>query len=193
MMQTVARDTRADLLAEAEILVRSRGYSGFSYADLADAVGIRKASIHHHFPTKTDLAVALLAAYGERYKTAIGAIMATSDNGLDRVNAYAELYLQGVEKGLGCLCAALAAERDIIPERLRADLARFFEDHIAWLERVLDEGRANGTIDKRLEPAPFARLIVAALEGALMMERFVAGPAGFRGMLSALEQSMRPT
>ena len=56
------RDTRAELLIQAETLVRGRGYAGFSYADLAEAVGIRKASIHHHFPTKVDLGAALVAA-----------------------------------------------------------------------------------------------------------------------------------
>lgn len=186
------RDTRAELLTEAETLVRRRGYSGFSYADLADAVGIRKASIHHHFPTKTDLAVALLAAYGARYATALDSILAASDDGVARIDAYAQLYLQGVETGLGCLCAALAAELDTLPERLRSDLTRFFETHIAWLERVLREGRANATVRERVEPAHVARMIIAALEGALMIERVAAGPAGFRGVLSAIEQSLRP-
>ena len=185
------QDTRSALLAEAETLVRGRGYSGFSYADLAGAVGIRKASIHHHFPTKTDLAVALLAAYAERYAGALETILATSDDGVARVLAYADLYLQGVERGLGCLCAALAAERDTLPQQLRDDLGRFFDAHIGWLEIVLREGRANGTVRASIAPGPFARMIVATLEGALMMERFVGGPAGFRDTRTALEQILR--
>ena len=55
------RDTRAALLDAAERLIRERGYAGVSYADLAGLVGVRKASIHHHFPGKADLALALLA------------------------------------------------------------------------------------------------------------------------------------
>lgn len=186
------RDTRADLLAEAETLVRGRGYAGFSYADLADAVGIRKASIHHHFPTKTDLAVALLEAYGLRYAGALDEIMLASGDGIVRIEAYASLYLQGVEKGLGCLCAALAAELQTLPDRLKADLADFFVTHIGWLERVLTEGRANKTIRAEIDPASFARMIIATLEGALMMERLAGGPTGFRGTLSALRQSLSP-
>ena len=124
------------LLAEAEILVRGRGYSGFSYADLADAVGIRKASIHHHFPTKTDLAIALLdvlfrALRGRRSMV----FLRTSEDGVARVLAYADLYLGGVEQGLGCLCAALAAEHDTLPPRLRdRPRSAFFSEHIAWLD-----------------------------------------------------------
>lgn len=191
-MAISTQHTRSMLLAEAETLVRGRGYSGFSYADLAEAVGIRKASIHHHFPTKTDLAVALLESYAARYADAFDAIVAQSDDGVARVRAYAELYLQGVERGLGCLCAALAAERDTLPERLRADVGRFFDEHIAWLESVLRDGQANATVRAGIAPAAFARMIVAALEGALMVERFAGGAAGFRGTLAALEQALRP-
>src|ERR1700709_1701373 len=92
------RDTRGDLLFEAEVLIRSRGYSGFSYADLADAVGIRKASIHHHFPTKAARAVALVAAYDERYDAALAGIMTASADGIVRIEAYGRLYLEGVEQ-----------------------------------------------------------------------------------------------
>ena len=187
------RDTRAELLAEAELLIRRRGFSGFSYADLADGVGIRKASIHHHFPTKTDLALAMLASYDARYDAALSAIVQTTPDALGRVRAYAHLYLDGVEKGLGCLCAAFAAELDRLPETLRSELSRFFAKHIAWLEEVLVEGVADGSVRGNLAPAPHARMIVAALEGALMMERLLDGPAGFSDSVAALEGTLRPT
>lgn len=186
------RDTRAELLNQAEILVRGRGYSGFSYADLAAAVGIRKASIHHHFPSKVDLAVALLASYRQRYDVGLAAIVASTDDALARVTAYAQFYLQGVERSLGCLCAALAAELDTLPVQLRRDLAAFFDAHIAWLENVLRDGQANGTVRAQVEPAAFARMIVAALEGALMMERVAGGTTGFGDTLSAIAQSLAP-
>ena len=69
------RDTRAELLTQAELLIRTRGYSGFSYADLAEGVGIRKASIHHHFPAKSDLATALLRAFDARYDAVMAQIL----------------------------------------------------------------------------------------------------------------------
>ena len=180
------RDTRGELLLQAEILVRGRGYSGFSYADLADAVGIRKASIHHHFRTKEDLGIALVAAYDERYDAALDAILGESPDAIARVEAYGRLYLTGVEKGLGCLCAALAVELDTLPAVLRADIARFFDKHIAWLERVLAEGLADGSVRAEAEPGPSARLVVATLEGALLLERLLAGTQGFESVLAAM-------
>lgn len=187
------RDTRSELLMQAEVLVRGRGYSGFSYADLAAAVGIRKASIHHHFRTKEDLAVALVAAYDARYDEALAAIVEATTDGVARIVAYGRLYLTGVEKGLGCLCAALAVELDTLPQPVRADIARFFDKHIAWLERILAEGVADGSLRTSLDPIASARMVVATLEGALLLERLLAGTRGFECTLMALQDSLRPT
>ncbi len=190
--QDTMRDTRAEILHEAEALIRSRGYSGVSYADLADLVGIRKASIHHHFPAKADLATALLAHYDKRYDGALAAIRAGTDDGLARIRAYAGLYLQGVEKGLGCLCAAFAAELEALPAPLRVDLSRFFGKHVAWIEQVIRDGVANATIRADVAARPFARMIVASLEGALMMERVLDGTTGFADSFAAIEAALRP-
>lgn len=184
------RDTRAELLWQGEVLVRRRGYAGFSYADLAEAVGIRKASIHHHFPTKAAFAHALVAAYDARYDAALADILSDAPDAIPRIAAYGRLYLGGVEAGLGCLCAVLAIEGEALPEPLRAEIARFFEKHIAWLAAVLAEGVTAGVVRAELDPTATARMVVATLEGALLMERLLAGPAGFRGTLDTLCASL---
>ena len=70
-------------------------------------------------------------------------------------------------------------------------IAVFFQRHIAWLRQVLADGRANGTIGADVKPAQSARMVVATLEGALMMERLLGGPAGFKETLSALRKSLK--
>jgi TetR/AcrR family transcriptional repressor of nem operon len=57
--------TADDIISCARTLIIVGGYNGFSYADIAAVVGIRKASIHHHFPTKVDLVRTLLQLYRE--------------------------------------------------------------------------------------------------------------------------------
>jgi TetR/AcrR family transcriptional repressor of nem operon len=154
-------------------------------------VGIRKASIHHHFPTKPDFALALVAAYDTRYDEALDAILTASDDGAALVEAYARLYLEGVEKGLECLCAVLAIERDTLPSQFRSDVAHFFAKHVAWLQAVLSNGIADRTIRADVDPASFARMVIGALEGALMMERLLGDEDGFHRTISALKGSLR--
>lgn len=183
-------NTREELLSCAEDLLRTRGHSGYSYADAAARVGVNKATIHYYFPTKQDLTLAALQAYRDRYRNAMVGIEDEFDNALDRVEAYGKLYLWGVEKGRGCLCSALSAELETLPEDLKHGTAAFFRDHLDWLERVIAKGRRQGEINANLTNAGAARLIIGSLEGALMMERLLDGGAGFEITLKALRTSL---
>ena len=70
--------TSDQILASARNFIVTGGYNGFSYADIAGEVGIRKASIHHHFPSKTDLGIAVVDRYIARFGTALAAIASES-------------------------------------------------------------------------------------------------------------------
>src|ERR1700753_306193 len=79
-MTTTAPKQRSDTAGQipdlAETLIQTRGYSAFSYQDIADALGIRKASIHYHFASKTDLGIAVVDRYVARFGAALAAIEA---------------------------------------------------------------------------------------------------------------------
>ncbi|MFL5019319.1 MAG: TetR/AcrR family transcriptional regulator, partial [Rhizobium sp.] len=66
--------TSDEILASARALIMTGGYNGFSYADIAAVVGIRKASIHHHFPSKTDLVRTLVVRYREDAEAGIAGL-----------------------------------------------------------------------------------------------------------------------
>ena len=69
-------ETAQQILDLAETLIQTRGYSAFSYQDIADRLGIRKASIHYHFPSKTDLGIAVVDRYAARFGAALASIAA---------------------------------------------------------------------------------------------------------------------
>ena len=94
-------DMRSTLIDVATGQVRRLGYSAFSYADLAAAVGIRKPSIHHHFPAKEDLGVAIVAAYTEHFSEQLARIDAKTGDMIERLRAYARLYREGLEARRG--------------------------------------------------------------------------------------------
>src|SRR5271156_1558165 len=70
---TISRTRREEILDEATQLFAERGYEGTSMADLAERVGLRKASLFHHFTSKEVLYAAVLARLVERVGQTIAA------------------------------------------------------------------------------------------------------------------------
>lgn len=187
----VKKSTRARLLEEAEFLVRRRGYEGFSYADLAETLGIRKASIHHYFPSKEDLGAALIADYRERYNAALHTISEERQSGIEKLEAYAMLFLDGLKNDFGCLCGVMACEHDALPERLREGVRDFFAGHLLWLRQAVESGIRDATIRQDAEPQSSAKLVLSTLEGMLMLGRLFKEAPGFETAAAALWQTLR--
>lgn len=136
--------TRSDLLTSAEILLRTKGYAAFSYADLAEDIGIKKASIHHHFPTKESLAIAIVESYLFRFKNQLECINDENTGIIDRLNAFALMFAQSSKNAMLPLCGALAAELLALPESLKELTRDFFEIHLNWLQANIALGQAAG-------------------------------------------------
>jgi TetR/AcrR family transcriptional regulator, transcriptional repressor for nem operon len=158
------------ILDIAERLIQVRGYNGFSYADIAATLKITKASLHYHFPTKADLAKRLMERYRENFLAALAAIDASATTAREKLDRYVAIYANVLAANRMCLCGMLAAEYATLPKQVRAEVTQFFEANDVWLASVLEQGRHDGLPLAR--PAiDVARLIVAALEGAMMLAR----------------------
>ena len=158
--------TRSDLLTSAEILLRTKGYAAFSYADLADEIGIKKASIHHHFPTKEGMAIAIVESYLFRFRKQLEAINDENDGAVDRLKAFAVMFAHSSDNGMLPLCGALAAELLALPESLKAMTKDFFEIHLTWLQENIKQGQDQGLLKPELDVITVSRFILNALEGA---------------------------
>jgi TetR/AcrR family transcriptional repressor of nem operon len=164
-------DTATRILDTAEQLVQSRGYNGFSYADIAAQLGITKASLHHHFETKATLGQALIERYHAHFMQALAAIDASGRDAAAKLQRYARLYAAVLEGERLCLCGMLAAEYDTLPQAMQAGIRRFFDVNEQWLAGVLEEGRRDGRFHRRGTARASARLLLSALEGAMLVAR----------------------
>jgi TetR/AcrR family transcriptional repressor of nem operon len=164
-------DTPTRVLDIAERLVQTRGYNGFSYADIASELGITKASLHYHFAGKAELGEALIDRYAARFRERLAEIDAEGAGAPAKLEAYAEIYAGVLREQRMCLCGMLAAEYETLPVPMREAIVRFFDESETWLVRVLEDGREAGSL--RL-PGPAneeAHAIVDGLEGALLVAR----------------------
>lgn len=174
------RATAERILDAAQRLIQSRGFNGFSYADIAEEIGIRKASLHYHFPTKDELGRALLTRYLERFRGALDAVDQATADPRERLRRYAGLYL-GVlrDEERMCLCGMLAADVQTLARPVRDAVRRFFEMNEAWLAKVLEAGRKARVLRFKGSAAAEAVVLLSALEGAMLVARSIGGPARF--------------
>jgi TetR/AcrR family transcriptional repressor of nem operon len=184
------RDTASTVLDVAERLVQRRGFNAFSYADVAAELHLTKAALHYHFPGKAELGEALLSRYAARFSSALRSIDAQPTDAAGKLAAYAELYAEVLRLGRMCLCGILAAEYETLPDRMQSVVVRFFDDNEAWLCRILDQGRLDGTLRVEGVPSDVARTIVATLEGAMLVARPFQDVARFEAAARSLVAGM---
>jgi TetR/AcrR family transcriptional regulator, transcriptional repressor for nem operon len=163
--------TSQRILDVAERLIQTRGFNGFSYADVAADVGITKASLHYHFPTKADLGLSLVRRYQITFDEALDALSRSGRDTPGLLHGYVELYGSVLRKDRMCLCGMLAAEHTTLPAPMQRALQAFFDANERWLAGVLEAGRRSGELKLSAGPKEEARLLVAGLEGALLVAR----------------------
>jgi len=183
-------DTKQHILSVAQELVQQRGFNGFSYADIAEVVGIRKASLHHHFATKAELGIALLDTYSAHLNDEflrISALPAQADAKLD---AYFDLFRGSLKAQRMCLGGMMASDSLTLDTAMLPSLRHFFDLNTEWLAEVLAEGKSQKLFALTSTAADHARVLLAALEGALLIARATGDHETFDRTVSLLKNSI---
>ncbi len=171
-MNSATAGTAARVMDVAEALIQQRGYGGFSFDDVAQAVGIRKPSVHHHFRTKAELVAALARRYTERFESALAAIDVARRDPLARLKAYVQLFASTyAQDGRLCVCGMLGAEADALPADVADAVAGFFQLNLTWLAAAFRDAQRSGQVTTAQRAASLAELMLSALEGAMVVGR----------------------
>ena len=164
----------------AERAVRSRGLDGFSYADMAEAIGIRKASIHHHFPTKANLSEALIERYQANLQYRLAEIEEAHATAGARLKALVALYRAALDDGhTVCLCVAFSTCRESLSEVVVTRVSAVRAMILQWIIGTFELGQRDGTVSAILDPAYEAPATLAMLEGAHLAARNEVDLAAF--------------
>lgn len=159
------------ILDSAERLAQTRGFNGFSYADIAQELLVTKASLHYHFPSKAELGRALIERYHHAFAQALATIDAQAHKPREKLRRYVALYDSVMRKKRMCLCGMLAAEYATLPTPMQDELRRFFDANEIWLAAVLEAGRESGDLAFLGAVRQRARSLLGALEGAMLVAR----------------------
>ena len=178
--------TADDILACARSLIVAGGYNGFSYADIATVVGIRKPSIHHHFPSKADLVGTLVSRYREEAAAGLAQLESHVSDPAEQLRTYLGFWEKCItDASLSfCVCALLASELPMLPEGVAHEVKAHFRFLSAWLTSVLERGAQQGRLHLASAPRVEAEAFMATVHGAMVSARAYGDPTMF-GVITA--------
>ena len=179
-------ETKERILKAARLTVQDLGYSGLSFRELAKDVGIKSASIHYYFATKGELGGALAGRYTADYTDFLDGLL---EQGLDYeacMRRYTDMWADTLRNGNRmCLAGILSAERNELPDEVRAEMVTFGEMNERWLARVLMMRTSADPEESRRR----AGAIYAAVSGA----QLIAHGRGDVGVYEAFVATYRET
>lgn len=194
-------DTKLEILDATQRVLQQHGYHGLTTERVATEAGVSQSLVHHYFETKTALVIGFLEYYQDRVAIALDRLRPQPPG--DRLVAALSLFASNVDNEHArelylamCELRAYAGRYDEYQDALGAYNQLLFEFVVETVEDGIDDGSFTET-----EPESVARLLLAAVQGALFTEvtvgvdavRPVVADALFEYVLSDLYVEEPPT
>jgi TetR/AcrR family transcriptional repressor of nem operon len=181
----MSENAREAVLEAARRTAQAHGYGGLNFRDIGAEVGIKAASIYHHFASKADLGAAVAKRYWEDTAAALEALSTETGDPIKALDAYPGLFRRSLEQdNRMCLCSFMSAEYDDLPDAVKTEVQAFADVNVAWLARML----AGAAVPKS-KCEPKARAIFAAVAGAQLMARGRADLGLFDALIASYRES----
>ncbi|MGJ4953536.1 TetR/AcrR family transcriptional regulator [Bradyrhizobium sp. HKCCYLS20291] len=173
--------TADQILACARSLIISGGYNGFSYADIADVVGIRKPSIHHHFASKVELVRAVVSRYRQEAEAGVADLERHVADPVEQLSGYVKFWEKCITDSSAsfCVCALLASELPALPPEVALEVRGHFRALSAWVTSVLQRGARQGRFQLASKANVEAEALIATVHGAMLSARAYGDPKMF--------------
>lgn len=188
-----AERTKAHIIEQAANLFNQKGYAGSSMADIMQATGLKKGGIYNHFGSKDELALAAFdyaaSTLGARYIQALQA--AAKDGAIAQLHAVLDVFQQNMQDVViqgGCPLLNTAIESDDSHPALRERTQQAMERWHQSIRLVVRTGIKRGEVPTDLDPNAIATVMIATLEGTLMMTQLYDDPQHLEHGLSHLRE-----
>ncbi len=182
----MAVNAREAILAAAKTAAQQHGYNGINFRSIGEAVGVKNASIHYHFPSKADLGAAVAERYWQDVAAVLARIREANPDPRHCLQLYPSIFRTSLEDGNRlCLSSFMAAEHDDLPEPVKRQVLAFADTNVAWLTQVLtDAGLGTPAHCERR-----ARAIYTAVAGAQLIARTRADLDVFDDLMRSYQEA----
>ena len=161
--------TRESIIQLGDQLIREKGFNAFSFYDLSKKLKIKNASIHYHFPTKTDLGLSILKEHSDRLRDLIQ--LTATKNPLQKLNAFLSIYETIKSEGRICLVGSLATDLKTVDAKMASALKVFACEILDWVTAILDDGKREKVFRFQESSRTRALLIITNMLAALQLSR----------------------
>lgn len=187
-------DTRTRILSTARELFHGRSYADVGIKEICQIANVQKGSFYHFFPSKQDLAMAVIDDMADDW--AHGFVAEAFDRNLPPLERLdylidAAYYWQKAAKDLegrmpGCLFGNLALEVSTRDEVLRAKVNAVFQKASTRFRETLDQAIEQGQIAP-LDSEATAQAMLAYLEGMILLAKSRNDPEVVRDLGPAIK------
>lgn len=190
-------DTRLTILRTARELIQTRSYLGLSFQELADRVGIRKASLYHHFPSKEALGIAVLDRSRQQFDDWVAELARQGHSPQSLLSAYIGMFRNVLGAGKRvCPAGAMGPGWDSIEPGLQQAVQRMRQRQIDWLTMVIGQlkpkpGKAAAGATLSPSPAQLAAQVFAQCQGGLLSARISGRASDFDEALAPLMHNLQ--
>jgi TetR/AcrR family transcriptional repressor of nem operon len=186
MAATLKRDVREAILVAAREAAMAYGYGGINFRDLAEAVGIKAASINYYFANKAILGEAVARRYWEDIARDLETLSTSTKSPMEALRQYPGIFRLSLERNNRmCLSSFMATEYDALPEQVLKEVQAFADVNTAWLREQLVAAK----LVKPKESETRARAIYAAVAGAQIIARSRSDISLFDSLIRSYQEA----
>jgi AcrR family transcriptional regulator len=187
LQKILEMNTREQIIQLADSLIREKGYNAFSFYDISKFVGIKTASIHYHFPSKSDLGVAVI----EQYINNLDRLKKEYENKspIENLEILFSIYSTIKNENKVCLIASLTPDFITLDEKMQESLKLFSDAMIHWVSHFLEDGRNQNIFQFESSPRTKAAMIIGNLLSAVLLSR-LTGDKDFETVKETIHQEL---
>ena len=180
-------NTREQIIQLADSLIREKGYNAFSFYDISKSVGIKTASIHYHFPAKSDLGIAVIEHHIQHLELVKKKFESKAP--IERLDKFLSIYTSIKNENKVCLVGSLATDFNTLDNKIQARLKLFSDTMLAWVISFLEEGRADNVFQFKGSSRTKAIMIIGNMLAIVQLSR-VTFDKDFKAIKDTIKQEL---
>jgi TetR/AcrR family transcriptional regulator, transcriptional repressor for nem operon len=161
--------TKDAIVKMGDELIRDKGFNAFSFYDISTELGIKNASIHYHFPTKTDLGVAVIKEHVSQLERLME--NCRHKEPLAKLQAFLSIYTNTKSENRVCLVGSLATDLHTVDNKIKQELKILVARILDWVTEILEEGKTKNVFMFNATARTKALMIVTNMLAALQLTR----------------------